>query len=367
MKKKLFAALTAGMMLCGMLTAPVSAAPYENESAVITELNDYTSETELTDNGTIITRLISTVDPHVKYVNYITEDQSDFHHREYKRSFLITVKPKNTAAFVKEFGEQYYLHKQPDDTYVVADKEMENAWKDIQDVLNVGSTYRSSWKYADADAAFKKICASDTVDSAAIQQSYDEYSYLNGSYCLNLFVKEPVKESNFTFLDKGYSVEIDRDEKYPSVELIRSGKPVTDYSEKYNFFRSILRELPEVYSFDLNYWYLQFDSARIGYDTIQTYNVYTSGDVNMDGVVDIADAQLIQQEYTDFLCSNKYSFTPEQLQLSSITGITTKGVHDGVEIPFSVADAQVVFSYATDVISELSVPDTVDVYYAQMF
>ena len=100
---------------------------------------------------------------------------------------------------------------------------------------------------------------------------------------------------------------------------------------------------------------------------VSAAETYQKGDVNMDGVVDIADAQLIQQEYTDFLCSNKYSFTPEQLQLSSITGITTKGVHDGAEIPFSVADAQVVFSYATDVISELSVPDTVDVYYAQMF
>ena len=51
--------------------------------------------------------------------------------------------------------------------------------------------------------------------------------------------------------------------------------------------------MPEVYSFDLNYWYLQFDSARIGYDTIQTYNVYTSGDVNMDGTVDVSDAVLL--------------------------------------------------------------------------
>lgn len=320
MKKKLlrsvFAFIAAGIISAAAL--PVSAAPYENESAVITELNDYTSETELTDNGTIITRLISTVDPHVKYVNYITEDQSDFHHREYKRSFLITVKPKDTAAFVKEFGEQYYLHKQPDDTYVAADKEMENAWKDIQDVLNVGSTYRSSWKYADADAAFKKICASDTVDSAAIQQSYDEYSYSNGSYCLNLFVKEPVKESNFTFLDEGYSVEIDRDEKYPSVELIRSGKPVTDYSEKYNFFRSILRELPEVYSFDLNYWYLQFDSARIGYDTIQTYNVYTNGDVNMDGVVDVTDAQSVLNIYAENLAGNTPQLQTEQIKAADV-------------------------------------------------
>ena len=81
---------------------------------------------------------------------------------------------------------------------------------------------------------------------------------------------------------------------------------------------------------------------------VSAAETYQKGDVNMDGVVDIADAQLVLQEYTFAIVGVDYGLTSEQLELASITGSTTKLFNSEQAIPIGVSDANVIFMYYID-------------------
>lgn len=95
-------------------------------------------------------------------------------------------------------------------------------------------------------------------------------------------------------------------------------------------------------------------------------NSYQKGDVNMDGVVDVADAQLALLEYTFAIVGVDYGLKSEQLELASITGSMTKIFNSEQVIPIGVSDAQVILRYATDRIAQLQVPNDIQSYYEQM-
>ena len=78
---------------------------------------------------------------------------------------------------------------------------------------------------------------------------------------------------------------------------------------------------------------------------VSAESTYKKGDVNMDGKVDVDDAQLILQEYCCAgVVAMPLSFTEEQMELAAITGRGTKIPRDNVDLPFSVADAQTVLA-----------------------
>ena len=99
---------------------------------------------------------------------------------------------------------------------------------------------------------------------------------------------------------------------------------------------------------------------------VSAAETYQKGDVNMDGIVDSADAQLILTEYMFFWVGHGCSLTSEQIELCTITNTSTKPlIESGDTVTFSVADAQVVCLYSADKMAKLPVPDTVEEYYEQ--
>ena len=97
---------------------------------------------------------------------------------------------------------------------------------------------------------------------------------------------------------------------------------------------------------------------------VSAAETYQKGDVNMDGSVDVGDAQRILTEYVWFMLGIGCTFTPEQIELCSITKSTTSDPC-GNTVAFDVADAQIVWLYSTDKIAKRPVPDTVEEYYEQ--
>ena len=94
---------------------------------------------------------------------------------------------------------------------------------------------------------------------------------------------------------------------------------------------------------------------------VSAAETYPKGDVNMDGVVDVEDAQIVLVEYTQFIAgeTDQTTFTPEQVELATITGNQAFTWSRKYQIPFSVNDAQVILLYATDCVSKLPVPDDI--------
>ena len=78
---------------------------------------------------------------------------------------------------------------------------------------------------------------------------------------------------------------------------------------------------------------------------VSAAETYQKGDVNMDGVVDVADAQLALLEYTFAIVGVDYGLNSEQLELASITGSMTKIFNSEQVIPIGVSDANVIFMY----------------------
>jgi hypothetical protein len=95
---------------------------------------------------------------------------------------------------------------------------------------------------------------------------------------------------------------------------------------------------------------------------------YAKGDVNMDGKVDLADAQIVQLEYLHYFTGYECTFNEEQMKLATIVGHSTKHPKKTESIPFSVADAQVILQYYTykDVLNTIDDSVTVEEFYAQI-
>ncbi len=272
MKKiRLMAILTGMAMMASNNAYSVSATiGYNTPSAVISELDGYTASTQLTEDGTIISTVTVNQRPDCKDVNLITKEEKAYRHREYNgKDFLISVTPTDEAAFVEAFGQSYCTAKQSDGTYILCGKESENLISEMGIYTSVAML--SDWERADAEKAFAQVCDSATVDSAKILQRYTEYTYDQGAFLLHLFSAKPITEERFDFLEDGYSVTIDADKNYPSVALMKDAVYVTDYTQQYQFYRSVLEQMSDVYAIYPYYWYLQTDSGSIGMDTIQEY------------------------------------------------------------------------------------------------
>ena len=78
---------------------------------------------------------------------------------------------------------------------------------------------------------------------------------------------------------------------------------------------------------------------------VSAAETYQKGDVNMDGIVDVADAQLVLQEFTWAMVGIDYGLTNEQLELASIIGETTEIFRSEKEIPIGLFDANVILLY----------------------
>lgn len=72
-----------------------------------------------------------------------------------------------------------------------------------------------------------------------------------------------------------------------------------------------------------------------------------TGDVNLDGTVDLTDALLLLQEYTAFFAGKGCSFNAEQRRAANITGTKTTDSKTSQTMPFSVTDAQMLLQYYT--------------------
>ena len=248
-------------------TIPASATvSYSTQSAVITNPEGCTATTEIAEDGTITSILTSDQTPDQKDVTIMTKDKENYRFREYSgKDFLISVTPADAAAFEQEFGDAYGLAKQSDGTYILCAKGTEAQFASAPESAGIAV---SDWGRADAEAIYAQVCGSDAVESAEMQQWYSEYTYDEGSFLLHLFATEPVTADQFDFLPDGYSVEIDADENYPSVNLIGDGVNAADYAARYQIYRSLLEEIPSVYAIHHQYWYLQFESGTMHYDVI---------------------------------------------------------------------------------------------------
>ena len=99
---------------------------------------------------------------------------------------------------------------------------------------------------------------------------------------------------------------------------------------------------------------------------VSAAETYQKGDVNMDGVIDVEDAQLVLQEFTWAMVGIDYGLTNEQLELASIVGKTTEIYRSEKEIPIGLLDANVILLYYLEnQVADDPLPDIVT-YYNQM-
>ncbi len=80
---------------------------------------------------------------------------------------------------------------------------------------------------------------------------------------------------------------------------------------------------------------------------VSAAETYKKGDVNMDGEITVADAQMIQMEYTShILAGQDPEFTPEQEELAGVLEQTYPFWYSFREsTPYSLADAQCILMY----------------------
>ena len=86
---------------------------------------------------------------------------------------------------------------------------------------------------------------------------------------------------------------------------------------------------------------------------VSAAETYQKGDVNMDGDITVADAQMIQLEYTNHILAGRNpEFTPEQEELAGVLEQTYPFWYSFREsTPYSLADAQCILMYYTAEIS----------------
>ena len=85
------------------------------------------------------------------------------------------------------------------------------------------------------------------------------------------------------------------------------------------------------------------------------YSQYQLGDVTLDGVVDVDDAQYALQIYVDMLACHdviaKGWYTEEQIALGNVDGEFSEGC-DGSLLPVDCVDCQLILMYYTDKIAQ---------------
>ena len=112
---------------------------------------------------------------------------------------------------------------------------------------------------------------------------------------------------------------------------------------------------------------------------VSAAETYKKGDVNMDGDITVADAQLVLEQFTVFFCGKVegcvdyeqhkdesdylyYHLTEEQEPLAAITGGTTNSLVPELhaDSPFHVLDAQCILIYSTNKLVGNEVPDDIE-------
>lgn len=92
---------------------------------------------------------------------------------------------------------------------------------------------------------------------------------------------------------------------------------------------------------------------------------YQKGDVNMDGKIDVEDAQLVLQAYVEYFTGNSCILNDDQIALANITGTTTMNPDTKEEVLFSGSDARIILVYWTfrDVTHEIEPDISIDDFY----
>ena len=82
---------------------------------------------------------------------------------------------------------------------------------------------------------------------------------------------------------------------------------------------------------------------------VSAAETYKKGDVNMDGEITVADAQMVAREYVNHIVAGRNpEFTPEQEELAAVLGMTHPYPFSSREsTPYSVVDAQCILMYCT--------------------
>ncbi len=78
---------------------------------------------------------------------------------------------------------------------------------------------------------------------------------------------------------------------------------------------------------------------------VSAAETFQMGDVNMDGVVDVKDAQLILYDFAGLLNLDEGILTSQQRELGNVDGIIETDKKYGFDYVASVADAQFVLVY----------------------
>ena len=73
---------------------------------------------------------------------------------------------------------------------------------------------------------------------------------------------------------------------------------------------------------------------------------YQKGDVNMDGTVNELDAQLIMEDYTDWILDKDHILTEEQLALADVDGESVTIPHNGNTSYATIIDAMKIMQYS---------------------
>ena len=85
---------------------------------------------------------------------------------------------------------------------------------------------------------------------------------------------------------------------------------------------------------------------------VSAAETYQKGDVNMDGVVDVADAQLALVDYVEGLCGRRSELTDEQRNLGNVTEkteiISMPVSQTEFELVIGIIDAQLILRYYTE-------------------
>ena len=91
---------------------------------------------------------------------------------------------------------------------------------------------------------------------------------------------------------------------------------------------------------------------------VSAAETYKKGDVNMDGIVDVKDAQRVLEDYVELITGNKGFLTEEQRNLGNVNGetrISTLPTIPSVELVVDIQDAQLLLFYYTEHLTDESV------------
>lgn len=282
---------------------------------VLTEIPDsMQAETQILENGNLLTQVDEDNATPQTY-DEIEFTPEEAYYRDYQDTYIIHVTPTNPDAFLA-LAEQngYYTMEQEDGSYYLA-----YSYNSSSDEVDIGLCY--GWKYEEAATIGQKIVKDSIAGEVTLLHGYQEYTSGMTAYDIRLFSTKELTEADFDGLGADWSVDLSTSN---GVNLEYGGEQAEDPSNLYTFFTYCMTEVDGVYAVTIDPWYIQAimlpwkytaaetitaDSATGG-ETAATTTVSTDtttdsvnlcGDLNLDGVVDIADAVLLSKAVIDVI------------------------------------------------------------------